>query len=58
MGVETKLRLLLSSTIDEDELSYSRSGRFTPGERNSVSYLLEGQMISERSLDNFELENF
>lgn len=54
MEVETKLHALLSFTIDEDEWSDSRSGRFTPGEINTYSYLLEDQMVSEDSLDNFE----
>ena len=53
-GVETKLQLLLSPTINEGERSDSRSGRFTPGNRTSVTCLLEGQMVSQGSLEKFE----
>jgi hypothetical protein len=37
MRVETKLHVLLSSTLDEDEWSDSLSGPFTSGERNSAT---------------------
>jgi len=37
MGVEIKLHVLLSSTLDEDEWSDSHSGIFISGERNSAT---------------------
>jgi hypothetical protein len=41
-GVDVQLPVFLTSALDGGEWSYSRSGRFTPGERASGTHWLGG----------------
>jgi hypothetical protein len=49
--VKVWLHVFLSWTLDGEELSALRHGRFAPGERASGSHLIEGRMVSRAGLD-------
>jgi hypothetical protein len=56
-GGEVQLHAFLTSALDRGEWSASRSGRFTPGERASVTHWIGGWVDPRAGLDDVERIN-